>query len=286
MKPAFDGETCTLSITDATPGDGGEYQCAARNELGTAFCSAKLRVMKASGKPEFKEPMEDVEVFVGEEAVFEVLPAGSPEPDVEWFKGEEKVRSGGRVTVDVDDEDGVVSLIVKKCQPSDAGSYTCKLSNASGSVTCAAELVIKEHQSAPRFDEGTSEETVEVWEGAPLCLVTTVSGTPTPTVEWFKENRPAKRIKRAELTTKGAKNTLKVAKATPDDSGVYRCQASSPGGAVAKVFNVIVHGTNKGLLLHSITLSTLSLPRLINIQFPQKPRQKCYITHYEELGFS
>ena len=31
---------------------------------------------------------------------------------------------------------------------------------------------------------------------------------------------------------------------------------------------------------------TLSLPRAINVKFPQQPNQRYYITQYEELGFS
>lgn len=251
IQSTFDGEVCKLKITEATLSDKGEYQCVARNKVGTTFCTAKLHVVEATSKPEFKDAMQDVEVTVGDEAVFEVSATAKPSPKVEWYKGKEKIKEGGRIVFEEDEDKGVFTLVIKHCKLSDNGGYTCTLSNEAGTDSSSAELAIKEELNAPRFVNGAGDELVEVWEGAPIRLVVAAKGKPAPTIEWFKENRPAKRIKRAELQTEGAKNILSVSKSVPDDSGAYRCQASNPAGTVSKVFNVTVHGWSGSFVLLS-----------------------------------
>ena len=48
----------------------------------------------------------------------------------------------------------------------------------------------------------------------------------------------------------------------------------------------IALGKQYSVFLDSLSVLTLSLPRVINIKFLLQPHQKYYITLYEELGFS
>ena len=67
-------------------------------------------------------------------------------------------------------------------------------------------------------------------------------GKPTPQVEWFRDNRLARRVKRVELQTEGDKSILLIPKAVPGDSGNYRVEASNSAGTAVKPFTVKVNG--------------------------------------------
>ena len=81
-----------------------------------------------------------------------------------------------------------------------------------------------------------------VWAVVSVKLVVQAKGKPTPQVEWFKENRLARRVKRVELQTEGDKNILLIPKAVPEDSGNYRVEATNPAGTTVKAFIVKVNG--------------------------------------------
>lgn len=186
--------------------------------------------------------MKDVEILEGDEAVFEVSVTAKPPPEVKWYLRKMLLKNEGKYTIDEDSERQRYSLTVGDCRREDSGQYRCEVRNGAGEVTCAAELKVSDRQFAPTFVQGTEEQLFEVWEGAPVKLVVQAKGKPTPQVEWFKENRLARRVKRVELQTEGDKNILLIPKAVPEDSGNYRVEATNPAGTTVKAFIVKVNG--------------------------------------------
>ena len=168
---------------------------------------------------------------------------------VQWFLRKMPINNEGKYTIFEDSERRKFSLTVSDCSTEDSGQYRCLVTNSAGEVTSSAELKVNNRQVAPRFVQGAEEQLFEVWEGAPVKLLVQARGKPTPQVEWFKENRLARRVKRVELQTEGDMNILLIPKAVPDDSGNYRAEATNSAGTAVKPFVVIVNGRLKFVVL-------------------------------------
>ena len=193
--------------------------------------------------------MKTVEVLEGDEAVFEVSVTAKPAPEVKWYLRKMLITNEGKYTIDEDSNRLRYSLTIGNCRPEDSGQYRCEVKNSAGEVTCAAELKVNDKQIAPTFVQGSEEQLFEVWEGAPVKLVVQAKGKPTPQLEWFKESRLARRVKRVELQTEGDKSILLIPKAVPEDSGNYRVEATNPAGTAVKPFIVKVNGRFNNVLL-------------------------------------
>ena len=242
VRTEFDGELSSLVISDLRPEDSGEYLCTAKNKTGKASCRTKLVVSESASKPELKETMKDLEVAEGDKAMFEVAVIAKPAPGVEWYLRKMRIKNEGKYTIEEDLERKRYSLTITDCLREDSGQYRCVVKNSAGDVTCSAELKVNDKVVAPTFVQGTEEQLFEVWEGAPVKLVVQAKGKPTPQVEWFKESRLARRVKRVELQTEGDKSILLIPKAVPDDSGSYRVEATNSAGTAVKPFTVKVNG--------------------------------------------
>ena len=251
VQREFEGDLISLVISDTRPEDSGEYQCLVKNKSGTASCRTRLVVSESASTPELKKVMNDLELLEGDEAVFEISVSAKPVPEVQWFLRKMPIKNEGKYTIDEDSERQRYSLTISDCRKEDSGQYRCQVTNSAGEVTCSAELKVSDRQFAPTFVQGTDQQLFEVWEGAPVKLVVQAKGKPTPQVEWFKESRLARRVKRVELQTEGDKSILLIPKAVPDDSGNYRVEAANSAGTAVKPFVVKVNGrfNNKFILV-------------------------------------
>ena len=242
VQAEFDGEVASLAFTEADLDDEGDYKCVAQNELGSASCRAELLVNEAASKPEFTEAMKDIEVAEDEEGRFDVRVSGSPTPTVQWFKGSKEIEDAGKFILIDDEEDDLFSLVIDKMAADDVGAYTCKATNEAGEVSCKAELNLQEKMAAPEFaDEGETGPITAV-EGGEVTLNVTVKGTPCPDVEWFKDDKPLRKTSRLDIKSRGDRFSVVMMNVTPDDSGLYKCVASSKAGSVTKTFEVNIEG--------------------------------------------
>ena len=144
MKTRFDGELCSLRLMPSELDDEGEYKCVARNEFGSASCSAELLVNEPNAKPEFTEKLKPVDVVEGDDAELRVCVTANPEPTVEWFRGSDKIEEDERHVMRGEPEEEVYTLTIKGVQPADAGSYKCVASNEEGKVSCKVAVAVKE----------------------------------------------------------------------------------------------------------------------------------------------
>lgn len=238
----FDGELASLSFSAAELDDEGDYKCIAQNELGAASCSAELLVNEADSKPEFTEAMKDIEVAENKEGRFDVRVTGYPKPAVQWLKGADKIEDAGKYILIDDEEDDLFSLVIDDVSPDEAGTYTCKVTNNVGEAACEAELKLKESIAAPEFADEEETGPITAVEGGEVTLSVAVKGKPRPDVEWFKNGKPLKKTSRLDVRSRDDKFSLAVVNVSPEDSGLYKCVASSRVGRVVRTFQVNIEG--------------------------------------------
>ena len=249
VKDEFDGDVATLVFSEVELDDEGDYKCVAQNELGSASCAAELLVNEADVKPEFTEPMKDIEVAVGDEGRFDVRVSGVPKPSVQWFKGTKKIEDDGKfLLIDVEEEEDLFSLIIDQVASDDVGTYTCKAANEAGEVSCKAELQLQEKMAAPEFADQEESGPITAQEGDDVTLNVTVKGKPSPQVEWYKDDKPLRKTSRLDVKARGDKFSLVILKVTSDDSGLYKCVASSKAGSVARTFEVNIEGMSQRVI--------------------------------------
>lgn len=262
VRMNFDGKSSSLTFKPSELDDEGGYKCVARNELGSASTTAELLVNEAGTKPEFTEKLKNISALPGEEARFDVRVTGSPPPEVDWLKGKEKIEDEGRFVLIDDIEDDLFSLVIEDAKPSDSGEYECIAFNEFGEVSCKGNLVVEETiiapeiaedaesalplfediTIAPEFAEEEESAPVVIEEGGDVTLCVNVKGQPTPEVEWSKDGKDLKASGRLEVGEMNGKHTLLIKGATPEDSGIFKCQASSKGGVAERTFDVQVKG--------------------------------------------
>ncbi|GFY64285.1 titin [Trichonephila inaurata madagascariensis] len=196
----------TLMILEATSEDGGSYECVAINKAGEARCQASVQVQAApSAKaksatpkktekhvkaPECVEPLKDATVKESQPAVFKCRFSGSPAPQVKWFRGEIMVKQSRYFRMSV--ENDVYTLRISEAFPEDEGTYKCVATNSAGTASTSANLrvVVPEVTEVPPALSPLADLTVP--EGSPARFVTTVTGTPTPKITWYREGTVVK----------------------------------------------------------------------------------------------
>ncbi|KAL4713897.1 hypothetical protein ACJJTC_015551 [Scirpophaga incertulas] len=140
-----DGDACCLYVRDLAPGDAGTYKCVAKNREGEAACEAALEVVEKIGRParreapSFLKRIGDTEVLRGMSAKFTACATGSPDPDVEWFRNDEKLFPCERIRMDKETT-GLLRLTISGVDPSDVGTYKCRIFNPHGEDSCTAQL--------------------------------------------------------------------------------------------------------------------------------------------------
>lgn len=249
FKLEFDGNRSVLTVKDAKQTDDGEFTCSATNKVGKVSCTVELVVDEAVVAPEFLKRMSNIELYEGDLARFDVRVSGTPQPDVKWLKNDTALEGEPRYEFLSDDD--MHSLELTNCLLSDAGTYRCIAANEAGETSCSAELDVMEKPMPPVFtDEPSFPNVIE--DGGNILLEANVSGKPTPTVEWVKDDVTLKNSSHFNIKAEDDKHTLTIVGAGPADSGTYKCTANNQGGTSTRTFNVNIEGENFDLFLGKI----------------------------------
>ena len=91
--------------------------------------------------PSFIKPLSDMQEILGSFVQICCKISGSLPISVEWHKDGSRITSG--VKHKLIQQDNSVSIEMEQLERSDAGSYTCKLTNKAGSCECSASLRVK-----------------------------------------------------------------------------------------------------------------------------------------------
>jgi hypothetical protein len=161
-------------------------------------------------------------VAVGSPASFTTVVTGSPTPTLQWFKN--SVAVPGATTE---------LLTFASAALADAGSYTLVATNSQGSVTSnAATLTVNGGPVAPAITTQPASRTVAT--GSPVSFTAVATGTPTPTLQWFRNS----------VALPGAITaTFTLASAALADAGSYTLVATnSQGTATSNAATLTVTG--------------------------------------------
>ncbi|XP_075890891.1 protein sidekick-1-like isoform X2 [Nelusetta ayraudi] len=128
-----------LTVRRAQPGDGGIFQCVARNAAGEV--QAYTHLLVSSVAPRFTSPPSDNTVTEGNTAVFTCQTSGAPKPAITWRKGSQVLASG---SVQVPRFTLLQSggLQIQPVSFQDSGEYTCIAANSEGSINSTAALTV------------------------------------------------------------------------------------------------------------------------------------------------
>ncbi len=159
--------------------------------------------------PEILSQTNSLTVEAGRTVVLEVAVGGTPPLTFSWFK------DGSRIDGATDP-----SLRFTTIKASDAGSYLFRVSNSVGVAT--AQPIVLIVGAAPAFLRHPASQRVPA--GQAVTFSVEVSGSPVPTLQWYRNDVPLQGRTSASLT---------ISNAGTADAGSYRAVATSAAGSVS-----------------------------------------------------
>ncbi|XP_022795071.1 Down syndrome cell adhesion molecule-like protein 1 homolog [Stylophora pistillata] len=208
--------TGSLEIRQIRKRDEGNYICQAKNVAGSLEALAFLRVRVPSGLD--MNPM-NVTVNESSPASFRCNASGDPKPVVTWFNGQTQLTPGARIAIGED------SLTILRTVASDSGQYSCNVSNGLNSHVGTTYLLV---QVPPNITVFHIPRLVKLGESAVLNC--SVSGTPNPSVTWYRNGKLL-----SSTTSLFVIRSIREA-----DDGVYTCIATNAAGRLSKNGNLTV----------------------------------------------
>jgi hypothetical protein len=212
---AIDGATArTLSLPSVTAVEAGSYAVRVSNAAGTATSEAAVLVVRIP--PVIARSPEGLAVNAGQEAVFAVEATGSEPLTFQWTKDGTAIEGATARTLSVPSVTAV-----------EAGSYAVRVSNAAGTATSgAAVLVVRIPPVIARSPEGLA-----VNAGQEAVFAVEATGSEPLTFQWTKDG----------TAIEGATaRTLSLPSVTAAEAGSYAVRVSNAAGTVTSGAAVLV----------------------------------------------
>ncbi|KAK8765880.1 hypothetical protein V5799_007338 [Amblyomma americanum] len=159
-----------------------------------------------------------------------------------WTHRGTAINSDSRKHVKVFSEN-VAALTIEAIAAKDVGNYTCTVSNAAGSASHTAALLV---EAPPVIMPISFAKNIALGEKILLtCAVT--RGTPPFDIRWSHEGRPVANTKnKYTASVTGSIATMTIEKVTAEDVGSYTCTADNDVGRDAATATLMVEGTHCG----------------------------------------
>ncbi|XP_052503745.1 LOW QUALITY PROTEIN: hemicentin-2 [Budorcas taxicolor] len=222
----------SLFLASVSPSDGGDYECQATNEAGSASRRAKLVVRVP---PSLREDgrRANVSGMAGQSLTLECDASGFPAPEITWLKNGRQIPAvGGHRLLD-----GARALHFPRIQEGDSGLYSCRAENQAGAAQRDFDLLVLIPPSV--LGAEAAQEVVGL-AGAGVELECRTSGVPTPQVEWTKDGQPVF-LGEPHIQLQEDGQVLRITNSHLGDEGWYQCVAFSPAGQQTKDFQLRIH---------------------------------------------
>ncbi|XP_051581270.1 hemicentin-1-like isoform X1 [Myxocyprinus asiaticus] len=164
---------------------------------------------------------------------FQCVASGIPPPSIIWLKDglpvdttQEflKLESAGRV------------LHIKNARLEDAGKYTCVATNAAGEAQQHIRLNVHE---PPKFQHAGETLNETILAGFQVQLMCKATGSPLPSVTWYKDGRPLTISAGVNILSRG--QVLEIDRAQVSDAGLYKCVAINVAGSTELTHSLQVY---------------------------------------------
>ncbi|KAJ8004139.1 hypothetical protein DPEC_G00155670 [Dallia pectoralis] len=177
--------------------------------------------------PSFQVPLTEKEVTEGQEVNMFVKVRGHPQPTVYWFRDKVTLETAGRFIVR-ETEDDTSELIITSTQITDAGCYTCKITNMYGTKQSECKLEVKDASAGEALAITKEVHNVAVRAGESAMFECYMTGPLDVDVDWLSNGKlvqPA--LLNCKMTFNGNRCRLLLNSVHEDDSGTYTCKLST-----------------------------------------------------------
>ena len=178
----------------------------------------------------------DATAVENEKVEFRVHVAGTPAPQISWFKDGFEIYSSRRARIIT--EADVSVLVIHQTALTDEGEIKCAATNRAGHTVTRCHLTIDAYPKIrlPRqYEDGLIIEAEEV-----VRMKVGLAGRPPPAVEWAHNGEPLTNDGRHEIVTTDKNSTLKIVSTNRADRGEYHIRALNKLGEDNASFLVTV----------------------------------------------
>jgi hypothetical protein len=228
------GASLTLNSLQAS--DAGGYTVVATDSDGSTPSGVALLTIAAATAPTItSQPIPQVSGLTGS-VKFTVAATGNPDPTFQWRKDGVNITAATSATL------SLTNLVA-----GDAATYSVVVTNPAGSVTSSgASLVVYDQlPTTPAFSVQPQSRTAT--PGEIVSLTVTVTGFPTPTLQWYKNN----------IAIDGAMSaTLALGSITAASAGQYYVVANNVMGATQSTTATVTYAASPFAGTYFGTLST------------------------------
>ncbi|XP_066595731.1 uncharacterized protein [Prorops nasuta] len=187
--------------------------------------------------PRFVSPLTGMIVDQGSNVVLEGIIDGHPSPTIVWTKNDQELKQ--KTGLKTSYAYNHVRLEISNVNVNDTGRYTCTASSEAGTASSTADLIVKKTIFPPVFGKRLQAQVIK--RGDRAIMEVEVTGTPEPTVTWFKDDIPIKE-QPPELRIKQQGNyyMLIIEKSAKTHAGKYMVRATNTGGEAMSIADFAV----------------------------------------------
>jgi len=210
----FGATAATLTISNLAVGNAGTYICHLSNADGAIDSVAVILELPLT--PVILSQPGALVIGAGSNATFKVTAAG-PNLSYAWSKGATPLMQGGRISGSAS-----ASLTIAGVTDSDAGAYSCLITNANGLTnTAAAALTVVD---PPVFTLEPQPASQVVYPVSNLVFQVAAQGTLPLSYQWFRSGVP---LVDGTNVSGATTPSLSLAVTSTGDQGLYQCSASN-----------------------------------------------------------